>query len=130
MCNDNGWLRVLYCSLRSDSAGPKYRYFSLPNFDRIAVVWLHHILNAYLLRITDLDRSTVNIRHFYCNVVGYFGLFRGHRAHGAHHGSFKRSRLYSLNIGLVHRHIAALLNMTHGEARGHERLLKGKGAPD
>ena len=61
MCNDNGWLRVLYCSLRSDSAGPKYRYFSLPNFDRIAVVWLHHILNAYLLRITDLDRSTVNI---------------------------------------------------------------------
>ena len=57
-------------------------------------------------------------------------MLGGHGAHTAHHGAFKRAGLFGGDAGFEHGHVAALLNVPHGNARGQQRLFKGEAAPD
>ena len=66
----------------------------------------------------------MDIRHFDGDVIRLFGVFRRHGAHRADHGAAERTGRLGHDIGLEHRYIASLRDVTDLDTLAHERFLE------
>ena len=71
--DDDGGLGILHCRLGGHAAGPEHRHLTGADLHRIAVVGLHHVLDADLLRVANLHRGPVDVGHLHGDVIGLLG---------------------------------------------------------
>ena len=78
--------------LRRHPAGPEHRQLVVAHFDRVAVVGLHHVLDADQLGLADMHRRAVHGGKARGDLHGADGIGRRHRPHRHHHRPVERAR--------------------------------------
>ena len=77
-------------------------------------------------RIADMDRRSVGQRKALADARRGLGLRWRQRPHRHDHRPREDARRTASDVGAVHRHVAALLDVPHRDAGLHQRVLEGE----
>lgn len=116
--------------LRGYAACPEHGNFAFADIDGIAELGMGYVAHADRGGVSDMHRRAVHFRDGAGNLDGLNHLIVGDGAHRRDHFAAHGTGRHAVDVGEVHRDVAAHGVVAHFDARLHQFRLEGKRAAD